>query len=39
MSKVTSKSIIALGGIRKNNLNKLKMVNAIGFSGITFLIK
>ena len=36
MSKVTSKSIIALGGIRKNNLNKLKMVNAIGFSGITF---
>lgn len=36
MSKVTKKSIIALGGIRKGNLNKLKMLNADGFSGITY---
>ena len=36
MSKITNKSLIALGGIRKNNLNKLKMIDAIGFSGITF---
>tara|TARA_X000001036_G_scaffold439874_1_gene492827 strand:- start:6796 stop:7332 length:537 start_codon:yes stop_codon:yes gene_type:complete len=36
MSKITKKSIIALGGIRKDNLNKLKMVNADGFSGITY---
>lgn len=36
MSKITNKSLIALGGIRRNNLNKLKMIDAIGFSGITF---
>lgn len=35
MSKISKKSIIALGGIRKNNFNKLKIVNAAGFSGIT----
>ena len=35
MSKISNKAIIALGGIRKNNLNKLKIVNAAGFSGIT----
>lgn len=35
ISKISKKSIVALGGIRKNNLNKLKMVNADGFSGIT----
>ena len=36
MSKTTSKSLVALGGIRKNNVNKLKMINAVGISGITF---
>ena len=36
ISNMSNKSIIALGGIRKNNLNKLKLVNAVGFSGITF---
>ncbi len=36
ISNKTKKPIIALGGIRKNNLNKIKLINAIGFSGITF---
>ena len=35
ISRITDKKIIALGGIRKKNLNKLKILNAIGFSGIT----
>ena len=35
ISRITDKKIIALGGIRIKNLNKLKMLNAIGFSGIT----
>ena len=39
MSKITKKSVVALGGIRKDNLNKLKMVNADGFSGITCSIR
>lgn len=36
LSKISKKPIIALGGIRKKNLNKIKLINAIGFSGITF---
>ena len=35
ISRLTDKKIVALGGIRKKNLNKLKILNAIGFSGIT----
>ena len=35
ISQLTNKKIIALGGIRKNNLNKLKILNAVGYSGIT----
>ena len=35
ISKESKKPIIALGGIRKNNLNKIKLINAIGLSGIT----
>ena len=31
----TSKKVIALGGITSQNLNRLKMVNAFGFAGIT----
>ena len=31
----TKKSVIALGGIRKNNIKKMNMINALGFSGIT----
>ena len=36
ISKKTKKPIIALGGVRKSNLNKIKLINADGFSGITF---
>jgi len=36
ISKKTKKPIIALGGVRKSNLNKIKLINAVGFSGITF---
>ena len=36
ISRETKKPIIALGGIRKNNLNKIKLINANGLSGITF---
>ena len=36
ISKNTKKPIIALGGVRKNNLNKIKLIKADGFSGITF---
>ena len=36
IARETKKPIIALGGIRKNNLNKIKLINAVGFSGITF---
>ena len=28
--------IVALGGINKNNLNKLKLLNCIGFAGISY---
>ena len=31
----TNKKVIALGGITSQNLNKLKMINAFGFAGIT----
>lgn len=36
ISKITNKPIIALGGIRQYNLNKIKLTNSVGFSGITF---
>ena len=36
ISQETKKPIIALGGVRRNNLNKIKLTNAIGLSGITF---
>ena len=39
ISRLTDKKIIALGGIREKNLNKLKILNAIGFSGITIVNK
>ena len=35
ISRKSKKSLIALGGIRKNNQNQLKMINAKGYSGIT----
>ncbi len=36
LASKTPKKIIALGGITSKNLNKLKMVNAFGFAGITY---
>jgi thiamine-phosphate pyrophosphorylase len=35
ISNISKKPIIALGGIRKYNLNKIKLIKIIGFSGIT----
>jgi thiamine-phosphate pyrophosphorylase len=36
LSSISKKPIIALGGIRKYNLNKIKLIKIVGFSGITF---
>ena len=36
ISKLTKKRVVALGGISKNNIRKLRIVNCIGFSGISF---
>ena len=34
--KVTSGNVIALGGISKSNINKLKQLKIIGFAGISY---
>ena len=36
ISKLTKKRVIALGGISKNNIKKLRIVNCMGFSGISY---
>jgi len=36
LSKLTSKKVIALGGISSKNLNKLKILNCLGFAGISY---
>lgn len=36
LSRLSLKKIIALGGINKSNLKKLKITNADGFSGISY---
>ena len=36
LSKITKKKVIALGGIKKNNLKKLNMLNISGFAAIDF---
>ena len=36
LSKLTDKKIIALGGVSSSNLKKLKMINCIGFAGISY---
>jgi len=38
LSKLSSKKIIALGGINKKNINFLKITNAYGFSGISYFL-
>ena len=35
LSNYTKKKIICLGGIKKNNLNKIKLINAYGFSSVS----
>ena len=36
LSKVTNKQIIALGGISNKNLKKLKLIDSVGFAGISY---
>ena len=36
LSKICKKKVIALGGINKKNIKKLKITNAYGFSGISY---
>ena len=36
LSKITKKKVIALGGISKKNIKKLKLINAFGFAGISY---
>ena len=35
LTKFTKKKIICLGGIKKNNLNKMKLINTYGFSSVS----
>ena len=36
LSKLTSKKVIALGGISKKNKRKLSLTNSFGFAGISY---
>ncbi len=36
LSKYTKKPLIALGGINKNNIKQLKLINGNGFAGISY---
>jgi len=36
LSKLTNKKVIALGGISKKNLKKIKLLSCFGFAGISF---
>ena len=39
LTKLTKKKIVALGGISNKNLKRLKLVNCLGFAGITYFQK
>jgi len=39
LTKLTNKKIIALGGINKNNLKKINLLNIYGYSGINLFNK
>ncbi len=39
LSKFTNKPLIALGGINKNNIKQLKLINGEGFAGISYFNK
>ncbi len=36
LSLLNKKPFVALGGIKNNNLNKLNLINCLGFAGISF---
>ena len=36
LSKLTNKKIVALGGISKQNLKKISLLNCFGFAGISY---
>ena len=36
ITKLSKKKIVALGGISRNNVKKLKILNCIGFAGISY---
>ena len=36
IANLTKKKIIALGGISNKNLNKLRLINCVGFAGISY---
>jgi len=36
ISKLTNKNVVLLGGITKNNLKKIKLLNQIDFAGISY---
>ena len=36
LKKITKTEVIALGGVSKNNIKKLKLINCFGFAGITY---
>ena len=36
LSHLTKKPLIALGGVSKTNLKKLRLINCVGFAGISF---
>ena len=36
MAKLTKKKVVALGGISKENINKLKLLNDPEFAGISY---
>ena len=39
LSNLTNKKVIALGGISKKNLKKLKLIDSFGFAGISYFQK
>ena len=39
LTNYTKKKIICLGGIKKNNLNKINLVNTYGFSSVSLFRK
>ena len=38
LSSLSKKKSIALGGINKKNIKKIKLINAYGFSGISYFL-